>query len=490
MFNEKEELERVKKAQFKLQIIGPLLYHLYPDKSGIAYARRVCETIREWPDGTPFNIHPDTILKWASDYKRISASETPETAGAAFRYLMGKERSDKGVSRALASSEAKARIATLLTEYPYINGVGIWEALRDEELIGPKVSVRSVQRYLKNQELTRGRELTAIDRRKFEAAQSGEVWQADTKHTFKITENGKTRKTYCIQIIDDHTRMIVGGGIFYADTAANFIKVLKEAVYNYGAPYILYTDHGGPYENKQLSLICGSIGTILKHPRVRDGAAKGKVERLHSTMYTRFFTHVKPEDITSLEQMNALYQKAVDEYNHKTHSSIMCAPIERYQTAPSMARDIPAEMIELNFLNRETRLVHADNTLKMFDTWFDVPEGFAGRKVEVRYVPGTTEGMFVYHNEKKYPIKKTNLVKNCHTPRKARPPIPAPDKKSVDYTKLTKNQTKDQTKDQSKDKDESSEPERKTSPAPSVFAASEQDVAKAKGKSRGKRRGD
>lgn len=481
MSNENKDQVRVLRAQRKLEIIGPLLHHLYPEMSGIAYARKVCDFIKEWPDGAPFNVQPDTILRWASEYKKISASETPETAGAAFRYLMGKERSDKGESRALASSEAKARIATLLTEYPYINGVGIWEQLREEELIGPQVSVRAVQRYLKNQELTRGREQTAEDRRKFEAGQTGEIWQADTKHTFKITENGKTRKTYCIQIIDDHTRVIVGGGIFYADTAANFLKVLKEAVYNYGAPYILYTDHGGPYENKQLSLICGSIGTILKHPRVRDGAAKGKIERLHSTMYTRFFTRVKPEDITSLEQMNALYQKAVDEYNHKTHSGIMCAPIERYRTAPSMAREISAEMIDLNFLNRETRLVHSDNTLKMFGTWFDVPEGFAGRKVEVRYVPGTTEGMFVYHNEKKYPIKKTNLVKNCHTPRKARPPIPAPDKKSVDYTKITKDQTKDQPKD------ESSEPERRTSSAPSVFAASEQDVAK--GKSRGKRRG-
>lgn len=483
MTEEERERRRQIDASYKLALIGQLVNKNYPEATAIECARRICETTKQWPDGRTFDVQPKTLLKWASEYDKIFKNETAENAGAAFRYLMGKPRQDKGKTRVL-DSEVQARIAAILTEYPYITGAGIWRILQKENMIGPKVSVRAVQRYLVAQELTRGRMLTSEDRKKFEAACFGEIWQADTKHTLSITEDGKTHKTYCIQIVDDHTRMIVGGGMFYADTALNFQKVLKEAVYNFGAPAILFTDHGGPYENMQLDLICGSLGIILRHPRVRDGAAKGKVERLWQSLDGYFFNFLKPEDIASLEQLNALYKEAADEYNHKLHSSIRCAPIERYRNAPSMAHHIDPDVIELDFLNRVERLVHSDNTLKLFGTWFDVEPGFAGRKVEVRYVPGTTEGMFVYYNGKKYPIKETNLVKNCHTPRTARLPIPAPDKKSVDYTKLTKNQTKDQ----SKDKDENSELERKTSPAPSVYAASVQDMAK--GKSRGKHRVD
>ena len=44
-------------------------------------------------------------------------------------------------------------------------------------------------------------------------------------------------------IIDDHSRLIVGAGLFYSDSAANFQSVLKDAVASYGIPSKLYTDY-------------------------------------------------------------------------------------------------------------------------------------------------------------------------------------------------------------------------------------------------------
>ena len=51
-------------------------------------------------------------------------------------------------------------------------------------------------------------------------------------------------------------------------------SVLKAAVATSGIPAKLYTDNGAPYVNDQLSLICGAIGTVLLHTKVRDGASK------------------------------------------------------------------------------------------------------------------------------------------------------------------------------------------------------------------------
>ena len=113
------------------------------------------------------------------------------------------------------------------------------------------------------------------DRKAYEEAYFGGMWQADTCYLPYIRENGKSRCVYLIMILDDHSRMIVGGKLYYQENAANFQKTLKEAVAAYGIPNKLYVDNGSPYSNEQLSFICGSVGTVLLHTPVRDGASKG-----------------------------------------------------------------------------------------------------------------------------------------------------------------------------------------------------------------------
>ena len=44
-------------------------------------------------------------------------------------------------------------------------------------------------------------------------------------------------------ILDDHSRMIVGGKLYYQENAANFQKTLKEAIAAYGIPNKLYVDY-------------------------------------------------------------------------------------------------------------------------------------------------------------------------------------------------------------------------------------------------------
>ena len=81
-------------------------------------------------------------------------------------------------------------------------------------------------------------------------------------------------------IIDDHSRLLVGGELFYSDNACNFQKVLKDAIATYGIPDKLYVNNGCSYSNEQLSMICVSLGILLLHTKVRDGASKGKVEAM------------------------------------------------------------------------------------------------------------------------------------------------------------------------------------------------------------------
>ena len=81
------------------------------------------------------------------------------------------------------------------------------------------------------------------DRKAFEEDALGKMWQADTCYLPYITESGQRRRVYCIMIIDDHSRFLVGGGLFYNDNAYNFQKVLKDAVAAHGIPAKLYVDY-------------------------------------------------------------------------------------------------------------------------------------------------------------------------------------------------------------------------------------------------------
>ena len=80
-------------------------------------------------------------------------------------------------------------------------------------------------------------------RRAFQFPKFGMAWQCDTQHIMHITVGGVSKKIYCMQIIDDCTRMIVGGGIFFNDNTANFQIALKDAIFKYGIPQMIMVDY-------------------------------------------------------------------------------------------------------------------------------------------------------------------------------------------------------------------------------------------------------
>ncbi len=258
-------------AQFRFAVIAPVIQGLYSDASQTAYFKRVTEHPLVLPDGSSVKYSYKTPEKWASLYRK-----------GGLEALMPTERADKGKSRAL-SDEAINEIYRILQEFPRMNATQIYEKLVRESFIPATVSVDAVQRFICHNYLKFARNPNLRDRKAFEEDSFGKMWQYDTCYLPHITENGKSRRVYCVMIIDDYSRLLVGGGLFYNDNAYNFQKVFKEAVSTYGIPYKLMADNGAPYSNEQLSMICVSLGTVLVHTRIRDGASKGK------SLYDRFF---------------------------------------------------------------------------------------------------------------------------------------------------------------------------------------------------------
>ena len=404
-------------AQFRFALIAPVIQDLFPDATKTAYYKRVTENPLKLPDGTTKEYDYKTVEKWVSQY-RLGGIDA----------LMPRERSDKGTSRALPDT-AIEEIYRLKEAFPRLNATQIHQKLIADSFIPATVSVDAVQRFIKHNDLKSARNPNVRDRKAFEEDMFGKMWQADTCYLPHITEDGQCRRVYCVMIIDDHSRLLVGGELFYNDNAANFQKVLKDTIATYGIPDKLYVDNGGPYCNEQLSLICGSVGTVLLHTRVRDGASKAKVERHFRTLKERWLYTLDVASISSLAEFNSLLKDYMRSYNTTFHTGTGCTPFSRYQDTKSHSRTPQSrEWLEECFLNRIARKVNKDSTVSIDKTSFDVPMQFISMKVDIRYQPSDMDTAFILYEGKHFPLLRTDKNANCHTKRNNAP--------TIDYSKL------------------------------------------------------
>ena len=362
-------------AQFRFALIAPVIQGLYPDASATAYYKRVTASPLTLPDGSTVTYSYKTLEKWKSQYS-IGGLDA----------LMPGTRSDKGIPRAL-NEDAIAEIYRIKEEHPRMNATQIYTHLVRESFIPATVSVDSVQRFIRHNDLKSARDPNLRDRKAFEEDEFGKIWQADTCYLPHITEDGTSRRVYCIMIIDDHSRLLAGGELFYNDNACNFQKVLKDAIATYGIPDKLYVDNGCSYSNAQLSMICVSLGILLLHTRVRDGASKGKVERHFRTLKERWLYTLDINKITSLSQFNGMLKDYMRDYNTTFHRGIDTIPLERYQASKDHPRQPESrQWLDDCFYNRITRKVRKDSTISIDKVCYDVPMQFISAKVDVRYL--------------------------------------------------------------------------------------------------------
>jgi transposase InsO family protein len=404
-------------AYFRFALIAPVIQGTFPDASERAYCRRIAENSVKRPDGVMFRYSPATIQRWICLYKEGGMDA-----------LVPRERSDKGSVKSL-SLDCISEILRIREKYPRLDAIQIHLRLVRDGLLPANVSPRTIQRFIKANGLKKGAVSGPLkDRKAFEEAFFGSMWSADTCYFPYIKTDGAKKRTYLIAAVDDHSRMIVGAELFLEDNAFNFQKVLKKAVAAYGIPNKLYVDHGPAYENSQLSFICGSVGTVLIHAPVRDGAAKGKVERTFGTLKSRWLYGLDTDQILSLEEFNRELAEHVRKHNLTVNSSIGETPMDRFLRTRGKIR-IPESETWLNecFMNRVRRKVRNDSTLSVQNTQFDTPMEFIRQTVEVRFLPDALKEAYIFDGGVRYPLKPTNKEANSRVRRENGP--------TVDYSK-------------------------------------------------------
>jgi transposase InsO family protein len=232
-------------------------------------------------------------------------------------------------------NEAISLIMSIRLENPDFGSRRIQYEIRHRGYNPPSIS--SIHRVLVRAGLVAGNK-SEKEWKRFEHSKPNELWQLDIKGPLNIRGYGKV---YPIDIIDDHSRFIVGMYIYEQQTQENVLDVVDIALSRYGHPQAIITDNGSQFTTR-----CSGCFTYLesyfavlgiKHlkTRVCHPQTIGKLERFHRTLKYELFKKVV---FTDLEEANYYTNLFVNYYNYRRpHQGIgNIPPVERYLPAKKM----------------------------------------------------------------------------------------------------------------------------------------------------------
>ena len=328
--------------------------------------------------GHPRQFTWRTIQTWYSRYQQHGIT-----------VMQPKPRSDKGKRRKVVIEDVLAAIGKV---QPKVHGKTATRALLYRLCIEAGLLTRSqvapntFSRLVREFELLKpDQDSTNKHRLAFAKAHANEMWQADTLYGPFVKINGVPVQTRLIAFLDDASRVCCHGQFFPAENVDTLIESFRAAFYKRGVPHALYVDNGSIYSSKEILQICARVGCLLHHTPVRDGAAKGKIERFFRTVRDQFLA--RDLDLSSLDALNRQFTQWVEEhYNAQVHSILGMSPLDRYALDRKWVRFLPPnEANDELFFVEEERHVRADNTFAFKSLRWEAPRHLPDRTVHIRF---------------------------------------------------------------------------------------------------------
>jgi transposase InsO family protein len=371
-----DEKLREEIALFRFAIITPFLSQKNLRRGEReALIRQITEKQWQIPGSPRTSIARSTLLKWLSGYLR---------SGEDIESLKPKRRRDAGSFRSI-DRETEAGLLALKRELPEASLSVLMKVARERRIIDWhfSASYQSVYRLFNSHGL-QGRPVgTSVDRRRFEAELPNDLWQSDCMHGPKVIVEGKLRKSYLFDIIDDHSRLIPHAQFYLRENTESFGDCLIQAMAKRGLPRRLFVDNGAPFRSHILRYGCARLGVAILHSKPGVAETRGKIERLHLTIRMQLLP-LLPEELT-LELLNErLWAWIDDEYHQRVHSSTKQTPLSRYLDHVEALRAAPKDLWDY-FRVPADRKVDGDRTVSLNGTLFEAPSGLIGQTVTLLY---------------------------------------------------------------------------------------------------------
>ncbi len=354
------------------------------------------QTFVDQSSGRQYRFTWRTIETWVVRHKKHGMA-----------VLDKKTRSDKNTQRKVSSAQLAEAINEVLPSLS-LNKVGkipkstLYRCLLEKNYFArQQLSPTTFYRYIRENDLL-NTEATEKLRTSFAMRFANELWQGDTMYGPSIKQSdGQWKKTFLIAFIDDASRLITHAEFFYRDNTENMIEAFRTALYKRGKPERLYFDNGSNYTSKEILQACVRLDIRLSHAPVRDGAAKGKIERFFRGFRDRFL--VMHPSFDSLEQLNGLTQTWIEEhYNSQPHSSIQMKPLDRFNLDHDRISFLRNDAFtEEVFFVEEERRVSKVNVFSINNQKFECPVDLRNKTIQVRYNRRIRDVFIVYFKDQR-----------------------------------------------------------------------------------------
>jgi transposase InsO family protein len=282
-------------------------------------------------------VSRDSVIDWGNRYRKLGEA--------------GLERrpSVPGPRRTTLPPAVHAAILTVKQEHPAFGVRRIAHWLQRSLFL--RASPETVRQTLHRQEIPLAKPRKKPRKnppkpRFFERATPNQMWQSDI-FCFQLNNHN----AYLIGFIDDHSRYIVGLGVYRGQTAENVLEVYRRAVGEYGAPKEMLTDNGRQYASWQgktrfqAALARDRVHHIRSAPH--HPMTLGKIERFWKTIWQEFLERARFETFEEAVERIAYWVKY---YNHKRpHQGIGgLVPADRFFNVQKEMRQVIEKGIAQN----------------------------------------------------------------------------------------------------------------------------------------------
>jgi putative transposase len=335
-------------------------------------------------------------------------------------------RSDKGKTRKVSPEQLLEAINQVLPFFRVkkrFNKSDIYRCCIEKGLLrSDQIAWTTFYRFIRTYELLKDDPGDCKLRLAFAMQYANQLWQADTMYgPYVPAQDGKPVQSRLIAFLDDASRICCHGQFFLSETIDSMIAAIRSAFYKRGIPDQLYVDNGSIYSCAEISLICARVGCILRHAPVRDGAAKGKIERFFRTVRDKFL--IRQLDLSSIDSLNRQFTLWVeDDYNAAEHSAIGMKPIDRFGLDLKRIRFLPPDQAndEL-FFAEDQRNVKKDNTFSFNNVRYEAPADLRQKTITIRFDRTTCDRIIVFFKYQRIgQAKPLDLIANGMLKRSSR----------------------------------------------------------------------
>ena len=262
------------------------------------------------------DVAQSTVHNWTNSYRE--------------KGLAGLARRTNSSSTRKICTVLEERIKTHRQDHPEHGVRRVRDELhRNENLT---VSAETVRRVVNDADLGQSppkAKRRPVQIRRFEKAVPNAMWQIDI-FTFELK---RMYRVYLIGMIDDHSRYIVGHGLYRQQKAEAVMEVVKGSIGQWGAPRELLSDNGrqfvawrgkSAFQKLMKRQGIGHVRSAPHHPMTL-----GKIERFWKTLWTEFLSDAQFASFADATQRLAHW---IAYYNHqRPHQGIKGAcPADRF----------------------------------------------------------------------------------------------------------------------------------------------------------------